>query len=109
MVEIRLSADGGDWFVGSPVQVSLPSAKPLTIVAVPRDAIVERGGTSLIYKVADDGTAKQLTADIRLISGLWVGIADGIEAGDRVIIRGAERLMDGQALDVISQDHLVIN
>jgi hypothetical protein len=26
MVEIRLSADGGDWLVGAPVQVSLPSA-----------------------------------------------------------------------------------
>jgi len=103
MVEIRLSADGGDWLVGSPVQVSLPSAKSLTIVAVPRDALVERAGRSHIYKVADDGTAKQINANVRLIAGLWVGIAAGIEAGDQVVIRGAERLMDGQALDVISQ------
>jgi len=103
MVEIRLSAEGGDWFVGSPVQVSLPSAESLTIVAVPRDALVERAGQSHIYIVADDGTAKQITANIRIIAGLWVGITEGVEAGDKVIIRGAERLMDGQALDVIEQ------
>jgi RND family efflux transporter MFP subunit len=102
MVEIRLSADGGDWLVGSPVQVSLPSAGTLSMVAVPRDALVERGGRSYIYKVMDDGTAKQIVADVRMIVGLWVGIAEGIEVGDKVIIRGAERLSDGQALDVIS-------
>jgi len=103
MVEIRLSADGGDWLVGSPVQVSLPSAEPLRIVAVPRDALVERGGRSYVYKVMDDGTAKQIIANVRMIVGLWVGIAEGIEVGDKVIIRGAERLTDGQALDVISR------
>ena len=102
MVEIRLSADGGDWLVGSPVQVSLPSAETLSMVAVPRDALVERGGRSYIYKVMDDGTAKQIMADVRMIVGLWVGITEGIEVGDKVIIRGAERLSDGQALDVIS-------
>ncbi len=103
MVEVRLSADGGDWFVGSPVQVSLPSAATQTLVAVPRDALVERSGMSYVYKVMDDGTAKQVVADIRMIVGLWVGITEGIEVGDKVIVRGAERLMDGQTLDVISQ------
>jgi len=101
MVEIRLSADGGDWLVGSPVQVSLPSAETVSMVAVPRDALVERGGAAYIYKVMDDGTAKQVVADLQMIVGLWVGFSDGIEVGDKVIIRGAERLMDGQAIDVI--------
>ena len=102
MVEIRLSAAGGDWLVGSPVQVSLPSADSETLVAVPRDALVERGGQSYVYKVMQDGTAKQVNANIKMIVGLWVGLADGIEAGDQIIIRGAERLSDGQALDVIA-------
>ena len=104
MVEIRLSADSGDWLVGSPVQVSLPSADSVTVVAVPRDALVERGGRSFIYSVSDDGTAKQITANIAMIVGLWVGVVDGIEAGDEVIIRGAERLTDGQPLDVIAKE-----
>ena len=101
MVEIRLSAGDGDWLVGTPVQVSLPNDTPVTTVAVPRDALVERGGQSFIYKVNDKGTAEQVTANIRSTVGLWVGIADGVEPGDRVIIRGAERLAPGQAVDII--------
>lgn len=99
MVEIRLSAEAGDWLVGSPVQVSLPSGESVTMVAVPRDALVERGGRSFFYKVSDDNTAQQIEAGVSTVVGLWVGIATGIEEGEQVIVRGAERLMDGQAID----------
>lgn len=101
MVEIRLSAAEGDWLVGTPVKVSLPSDTPVTVVAVPRDALVERGGESFVYKVTDDGTAEQITANIQSTVGLWVGIADGIEPGDQVIIRGGERLAPGQQVEII--------
>ena len=102
MVEIRLNAADGDWLVGTPVQVSLPSAAPVEAVSVPRDALVERGGQVFVYRVTDDGTAEQLNASVQTTVGLWVGIAAGIEPGDRVIVRGAERLMPGQAVEIIS-------
>lgn len=101
MVEIRLSTAEGDWLVGTPVQVSLPSDTPITAVAVPRDALVERGGMALVYKVTSEGTAEQIVADIQSTVGLWVGISEGIEPGDQVIIRGAERLSPGQAVEII--------
>ena len=103
MVEVRLNVHEGDWLVGTPVQVSLPSSTPVTAVAVPRDALVERGGQTFVYKVMEDGTAKQLNAQIRSTVGLWVALAEGVHAGDAVIVRGAERLMDGQAIDVIGE------
>ncbi|MDJ0918654.1 MAG: efflux RND transporter periplasmic adaptor subunit [Woeseiaceae bacterium] len=103
MVEVRLSADDSGWLVGTPVQVSLPSDATKSTVAVPRDALVERSGLNYVYKVRDDNTAEQITVDINAIVGLWVGIADGIEAGDLVIVRGAERLAPGQAVEVIDR------
>jgi len=102
MVEVRLAVAEGDWLVGTPVQVSLPSATPITAVAIPRDALIERGGQAFVYKVTDDGTAEQIVATVQSTVGLWISVADGIEAGDRVIIRGAERLAPGQAVEVIS-------
>lgn len=102
MVEVRLRADDSEWLVGTPVQVSLPSDTPATTVAVPRDALVERGGQSYIYVVNDDGTATQVTARVRTIVGLWVGLIDGVEPGQRVIVRGAERLAPGQPVEVIA-------
>lgn len=101
MVEVRLDAGDSDWLVGTPVQVSLPSATPLRTVAVPRDALVERGDETFIYRISEQGTAEQIVADVRSVIGLWVGIGSGIAAGDRVIVRGAERLGPGQAVLII--------
>ena len=102
MAEIRLNAGDSDWLVGTPVQVSLPSDHPVRTVAVPRDALVERGGRAFIYKVNDDGVAEQIVANIRTTVGLWVGVADGVEPGDQVIVRGAERLAPGQPVEIIT-------
>lgn len=102
MVEVRLTVAKDDWLVGTPVQVSLPGATPVTAVAIPRDALVERGGQAFVYKVTDDGTAEQVVATVQSTVGLWVSLADGVEAGDRVIVRGAERLAPGQAVEIIS-------
>ncbi len=101
MVEVRLQVDAGDWLVGTPVQVSLPSDTPVTAVAVPRDALVERGSEAYIYKVSTEGTAEQVAADVRSTVGLWVGITSGVEPGDQIIVRGAERLMPGQPIQII--------
>jgi RND family efflux transporter MFP subunit len=101
MVEVRLSAGDSEWLVGTPVQISLPSDSPVSTVAVPRDALVERSRQSYVYKVNDDGAADQVTVQISAVVGLWVGVAGGIAPGDRVIVRGAERLSPGQAVEVI--------
>ncbi len=100
MVEVRLVVDEGDWLVGAPVQVSLPSDTPTTTVAVPRDALVERGGQAFIYKLTGDGTAEQVAADIVATVGLWIGVGSGVDVGDQVIVRGAERLAPGQPVEV---------
>ena len=102
MVEIRLRAENSDWLVGMPVQVSLPSSQSTHSVSVPRDALVERAGQTFLYKVREDGTAMQIVADIESTVGLWVALASGVSAGDRIIIRGAERLADGQAVEVVT-------
>ncbi len=101
MVEVRLGLEDSEWLVGTPVQVLLPSSPPVSTVAVPRDALVQRGGRSYVYKLGDNNTAEQITIDINSTVDLWVGVSSGIEAGDRVVIRGAERLSPGQQVEII--------
>jgi RND family efflux transporter MFP subunit len=103
MVEVRLDAGDSEWLVGTPVQVSLPSDAPVSTVAVPRDALVERSGRSHVYKVNADNTAEQVSVQINAIVGLWVGVADGIAPGDKIIVRGAERLQPGQTVEIIEK------
>ncbi|GJM08159.1 MAG: RND transporter [Lysobacteraceae bacterium] len=99
MIEIRLAAGPGDWMVGQPVQVRLPTADPVTAVSVPRDALVQRGGQQLLYRVNSDNTAEQIEADVLVTVGSRVAVAN-IEEGDQIIIRGAERLSPGQSVVV---------
>lgn len=100
MVEVRLSAGDSEWLVGTPVQISLPSDEAVSTVAVPRDALIERSRQSYVFKV-NDGTAEQVTVQISAVVGLWVGIAGNVSPGDQVIVRGAERLSPGQAVEII--------
>ena len=102
MVEVRLLVEASEWLVGTPVQVSLPRSEPIRAVAIPRDALVQRGGQSFVYRVNADGTAEQIVADIRATVGLWVAVPDQVEAGDRIVIRGGERLQPGQAVEVMN-------
>ncbi len=100
MVEVRLSAPAEDWVVGTPVKVSLPKSDAVRAVAVPRDALILKGGSVFVYKIDDDMTAQQIRAEVAATVGLWVSLKNGIEAGDKVVIRGAERLQPGQAVSI---------
>ena len=102
MVEVRLRASDAGWIIGTPVTVSLPRAMAHRGIAVPRDAVVLKGGDMYFYKVNGDNVAERVPADLRNAIGLWVPVPNGVAAGDQVVIRGAERLQPGQTVVVMS-------
>jgi len=78
----------------------LPSASARQIVTVPRDALVLREEGSVVFKVVDDRV-------VRLSVETGIGADDQIEVktdqlgpDDKVVVRGAELLRDGQAVAV---------
>lgn len=99
-VELRLSVDQGQWLVGSAAEVALPQADAHSVVAVPRDALVLRPEGSHVFRVGADGIAQRVAVEAGSIHEGWVEVTGGIVAGDRLVIRGAERLRDGQAVAV---------
>lgn len=98
MVEVRLAASGAGWTIGAPVSVSLPKSDAFDAVAVPRDALVLKSGQTYVFKIGADNTAEQIHANVQATVGLWVALADGISAGDKIVIRGGERLQPGQSV-----------
>ena len=99
--EVRVTLANPQWLVGTPVEVSLPSSAERTAVTVPRDALVIRQNHSYVLRVTHSDTVEELD----VIPG--VGIEDAVEVrgalapGDRLVVRGAERLAAGQAVRVI--------
>lgn len=97
--EVRIAVPDGRWIVGGAVRIALPSGEPQTVVAVHRDALVLRSGGTFLFRVNAENKAERLTIRTGTENGEWVEVLGGVAIGDRVVIRGAERLRDGQAVD----------
>lgn len=102
LFEIRIKLPPTPWRVGESVRLVVPSADPIEVLAVPRDALVLRREGTSVFRILADDTAERVTVTTGLGSGGLIQITSGIDAGDRVVIRGAERLRQGQKVSVLS-------
>ena len=83
------------------VVVRIPVAGPGVATSVHKDAVVSRGGRSLVYVAS--GTPQAARAELRPIRlGESVGsrfvVVDGLRAGELVVVRGNERINPGQPI-----------
>jgi RND family efflux transporter MFP subunit len=95
-IEIRLTLPAGIGFVGDAAKVLIPSAAPHEVVAVPRDALVLREDNTYVFKVDRKGIAQRVAVQTGSEEGSLVEVHGSIAPGERVIVRGAERLEAGQ-------------
>jgi RND family efflux transporter MFP subunit len=95
-IEIRLTLPAGVGFVGDAAKVFIPSAQPHDVVAVPRDALVLREDNTYVFKVDGKGIAQRIAVQTGSEDGSLVEVHGQIAPGERVIVRGAERLEAGQ-------------
>ena len=99
--EVRVTLANPAWLVGTPVEVSLPSTAQRTAVTVPRDALVIRQNHSYVLRVTRANTVEQL--DVTPGAGMAdsVEVSGPLSPGDRLVIRGGERLAAGQTVRVL--------
>lgn len=102
MFELRLSIESTPWRVGENIRLSVPTGTPTEVLAVPRDALVLRREGASVYRVAEDGTAERIEVLPGIGSGDLVAVTGLLSAGDRVVVRGAERLRPGQPVNILS-------
>ncbi len=100
-MEIRVSLpETSKFVVGAAVQIGLPSSAPEEVVAVPRDALILRREGTYVFRVKEDNTAERMLVRTGAATGRLVAIVGGITNGDRVVIRGGERLRAGQPVQL---------
>lgn len=101
MFEIRLNADPDVWTVGESVRVTMPTAEAKEVLAVPRDALILRREGTSVFKVTDQSTVSEVKVIVGLGAGTLIEVFGDLSAGDEVIIRGAEGLSNGMAIDIV--------
>ncbi|HLS05619.1 MAG TPA: efflux RND transporter periplasmic adaptor subunit [Wenzhouxiangella sp.] len=84
--------------VGQTVRVTVPTSEMREVLAVPRDALVLRGTGTTVFVVSDDYKARQARVATGIGQGDWIEVSGPIQPGDQVIVRGNERLSDGQSV-----------
>ncbi|QFT53311.1 efflux RND transporter periplasmic adaptor subunit [Microbulbifer sp. THAF38] len=104
MVQLpRNSTQQWDWIVGMPVQVAVPLSEVSATMAVPRDALVLRNGETFVYRIDKEDKAERLTVRVGSGDGEWIAVYGDLDSGDRVVVRGAERLQSGQDVKILSE------
>lgn len=95
-IEMRLDVTPGSWLVGQPVRVSVPAAAPRRVVAVHRDALVIRRAETVVFRVGADDTAERVPVVVGVAQDDFIEVTGAVQPGDRIVIRGGERMRPGQ-------------
>ena len=101
MMELRLKARAGEWFIGEAVTVEIPEGLSEQGIAVPRDALVLRDNQVYVYTVSPENTAVKVPVTTGAGRGTMIAVQADLQPGSPVVIRGAERLQEGQSVKVI--------
>jgi RND family efflux transporter MFP subunit len=102
LLEVRVALDGNEWPIGSPVRVQLAGANAQRAVTVPRDAVIQRQGAAYVFRIDAKSNAQRIPVRVGAGRESEVEIVGEVVAGDRIVIRGGERLQPGQAVKIQS-------
>jgi len=99
--DVRLAADGIAMLAGTAVTVSLPKQAPIEAILVPRDALMLRENETYVLTIDDDKQAKKVSVLIGQGVNSWVSVTGALSVDDNVVVRGGERLQDGEKVRFI--------
>jgi len=85
--------------IGMSGSANLVVAEKQGVPVVPIEAIVERKGKKYVFKVVN-GKARLTEISVGITTDANAEILGGIKAGDRVVVKGTEKLRDGQGVKI---------
>jgi RND family efflux transporter MFP subunit len=99
--EVRVDLENSPWIAGTAVRVHLPRAPSEHVIAVPQDALVLRSQGSHVWVVEEDDTVRQVHVEAGTRGDGLIAVTGEVDAGDRVVVRGAENLRPGQSVNIL--------
>lgn len=102
LADMRLDFKQPSWRPGQSVRVAVPVGQAHSALVVPRDALVLRSDSTRVFRVNGDGMAQAVDVVLGDADGDWIEVSGELAVGDRVIIRGAERLRPGQPVNILA-------
>lgn len=85
-------------------RVDLGVAFRQDVVMIPEEAILQRADGAVIFRVIGDNRVERRVVEIGVIRGGFVEVRAGLEAGDAVVSRGHDDLIDGSLITARNPD-----
>jgi len=99
--ELRLDIESNRFPVGQTLRVSVPTSNARDALVVPRDALVLRSEGISVFIIDKDQKAKQVMVTTGIGAGEQIEVTGDLNDGDKVVIRGNERLRSGQTVSIM--------
>jgi RND family efflux transporter MFP subunit len=109
LMEVRLDMSPFDWPIGLDIKAAIATGNSKQVLAAPRDALVLRRNATSIFIIDAENKAKQITVKLGISEGALIEVIGDIKAGDKVVIRGAERLREGQSVNIKTNNDKLIS
>ena len=97
--EVAVANPRGQLRPGMFVEVTLIAEQREDVPVVPREAVAERGGRKVVFVVKGQKVERREVA-LGLGDDEIVEVREGLEAGERIVVRGLETLTDGTRVRV---------
>lgn len=98
-IEVRAPMGSHNLKLGSAVSITVPTGEQRMVLTAPRDALVLRDSGIFVYVVnPKDKSAKRVDVEVGEPNGDRVAISGKLKDGDLIVMRGGERLRDGQTV-----------
>ncbi|RJQ14399.1 MAG: efflux RND transporter periplasmic adaptor subunit [Nitrospiraceae bacterium] len=96
-VKVRIRNTAG-LVEGMEARLILPAGRKEKALIAPRDAVITVFGNTVVF-VVEDSKAKMMPVKVVGYKGMSAGIlGDGLNEGMKVVVKGNERIRDGQAV-----------
>lgn len=84
------------------IEAAIIAERRTDVAVVPRDAVTDRGGRAVVF-VLDGQRVVRRDVSLGLGDDDQVEVRDGIQAGERLVVRGLETLTDGTRVRVVGE------
>ncbi len=95
-VKVRIPNPEGRISEGMLAEVSIPAGEAYRATVVPKDGVVTNGPARFVYVLNGDGSVEQKSVRTGAGVGSWIVVEEGVQAGQKIVTRGNERLFPGQ-------------
>lgn len=97
-LRLKLPANQQRWLPGELVNVKVATRAMQSAITVHRDAVLLRADGTYVVTVDQDNVAHRKAVKVSQGTAEWVTVEEGLQVGEKVVTRGAERLQEGQVV-----------